>query len=294
MQRGVGRWRPALLFALFPTILAVLLWAWPAAVAQAQTPSPTFSLEQVNPPQSPPPAAFAADSFAQNCAPCHGETGGGDGPAVASLSFSPTVFADPSAVWPLSPAEMFFTTKYGRIEHLMPPWQSRLSDDEIWQVVLYAWSLHTDPTFVAGGQTLYGQSCTGCHGETGAGDGPNAQTTLPNFSDLNYAMGKSQEDWLAGWQVAHPEIGQDWTPDERRQALEYIRTFTYIPGWESGYRPGPGVIRGKLVQGTAGETVPPASEVTLEAYAHFNLAQTFTTTTDAEGNFEFDNLAVEE
>jgi mono/diheme cytochrome c family protein len=292
-QRGVGRWRPALLFILLPLLMGAMLLALCSASAQAQTPSPTFSLEQVTPPTTMPPASFGQSSFEQNCAPCHGPTGLGDGPTAASLPYSPTAFADPNAVWSLSPAEMFHVTKFGRIERLMPPWQNQLTDDEIWQTVMYAWSLHTNPTFVASGQTLYTQSCAGCHGDTGAGDGPDAQGTLADLSDLTYAMGQSQEDWLAGWQAAHPEVGQDWTPEEQRQVLEYIRTFTYIPAWESGYRPGPGVIHGTVVQGTAGETVPPGLEVTLDAYVHFTLAETFTATTDAAGNFEFTNLSVE-
>jgi mono/diheme cytochrome c family protein len=262
--------------------------------AQAQTPSPTFSLEQVTPPNAPPAAAFGSGSFEQNCAPCHGASGLGDGPTAVSLPYSPTAFADPNAVWSLSPAEMFHTTKFGRIERLMPPWQNQLSDAEIWQTVMYAWSLHTGAAFVAGGQTLYAQNCAACHGDAGAGDGPEAQGDLPDFGDPAYAIARSQEDWLAGWQQAHPEIGEDWSVEEQRQVLEYIRTFSYVPAWESGYRPGPGVIRGTITHGTAGEVVPPGLVVTLDAYAHFTPAESFTTTVDATGRFEFSNLAVAE
>ncbi|MCC6454550.1 MAG: c-type cytochrome [Caldilineaceae bacterium] len=292
-KRGVGRWRPALLFALLPTLAGLLWLALAGAPLQAQTPSPTFALEQVTPPTVPPAAAFGRGSYEQNCAPCHGLNGLGDGPTSASLPYSPTLFADPDAIWGLSPAEMFHTTKFGRIERLMPPWQNQLSDEQIWQTVMYAWSLHTEPAFVTGGQTLYAQNCAGCHGESGAGDGPDAPVDLPDFSDLTYAMTRSQEDWLAGWQAAHSEIGQGWTVDEQRQVLEYLRTFSYIPAWESGYKPGPGVLRGRVTQGTAGIDLPQGLAVTLEAYAQFTLAETFTTTVDAEGNFEFTNLAVD-
>ena len=51
----------------------------------------------------------------------------------------PTVFSDPPAVWTLSPAELFYATKFGRIEKLMPPWRNSLDDEQIWQVVYYAW-----------------------------------------------------------------------------------------------------------------------------------------------------------
>lgn len=294
-QRRVGRWRPALLFILLillPTVLGIALLTWIGSPVHAQTPSPTFALEQVTAPTTPPAATFGSGSFEQNCAPCHGLNGLGDGPTAASLPYSPTIFADPNAIWPLSPAELFHTTKFGRIERLMPPWGNQLSDEEIWQTVMYAWSLHTDPAFVTGGASLYAQNCADCHGETGAGDGPDAPADLVDLGDLTYAMAQSQEDWLDGWQTAHPEIGEAWTGEEQRQVLEYIRTFTYIPAWESGYRPGPGVIRGTVVHGTAGETLPPGIEVTLDAYSHFSLIETFTATVDAAGDFVFTDLAI--
>jgi mono/diheme cytochrome c family protein len=292
--QGVGRWRPALLFILLPMLVGLTFVTWMGVPVHAQEPSPTFAAEQVTVPTTPPSAAFGRGSYEQNCAPCHGVTGGGDGPTAPSLPYSPTQFADLAAVWALSPAEMFHTTKFGRIERLMPPWQSQLSDDEIWQTVMYAWSLHTDPIFVAGGQTLYAEQCAACHGETGAGDGPNAPVDLVDLSDPAYAITRSQEDWLAGWQAAHPELGQGWSEEEQRQVLEYIRTFSYIPAWESGYRAGSGVINGTVTHGTAGETLPPGLEVTLDVYEHFTLIETFTTTVDATGNFTFTALSVAE
>lgn len=293
-MRGVGRWRPALLFMLLPTLVGVALWVWMSAPAHAQQPSPTYTPDQVVVPSALPAAAFGASSYEQNCAPCHGLTGLGDGPTAPSLPVSPTQFADPEAVWALSPAELFHTTKFGRLEALMPPWQNQLSDAEIWQTVMYAWSLHTEPAFVAGGETLYAQNCAACHGDAGAGDGPDAPADLMPLGDLENAIFQSQADWLDGWQAAHPEIGQEWSEAEQRQVLEYVRTFSYIPAWESGYQAGPGVIEGTVVQGTAGETLPSELIITLDAYEHFTLIESFTTTVDATGSFTFDELSVAE
>ena len=293
IERGVGRWRPALLFALLPILLGLLLLALVSMPAQAQEPSPPFDINQVTPPTTPPAASRGQSSFEQNCAPCHGVNGLGDGPTSASLPFSPTVFADPEAVWGSSPAELFHTTKFGRIERLMPPWRNQLSDEEIWQTVAYAWSLHTNADEVAAGQARYAESCAGCHGESGAGDGPDATGNLPNFGDLTYAMAQSQEDWLAGWQEAHGEIGSEWSLDEQRQVLEYMRTFSYVPAWESGYRPGSGVITGTIVLGTPGMEMPEDVSVTLAAYAQFTEVATFTTMADTEGRFVFTDLAVD-
>ena len=85
MQRGVGHWRPTLLFVLLPTLVGLALLFYGRAPVQAQTPSPTIAVEQVTPPTTLPAASFGRESFAQNCAPCHGDNGLGDGPTAASL-----------------------------------------------------------------------------------------------------------------------------------------------------------------------------------------------------------------
>jgi mono/diheme cytochrome c family protein len=296
-----GRNRPVLIFApllALPWLAALLLLvlgvtsSLPVA-AQQPPPSPTFDLSQVPAPAEPPAAQLGQASYLENCAPCHGEQGLGDGPTAASLPSPPTVFADPAAIWHRSPAELFHTTKFGRIEALMPPWQNRLTDEQIWQTVAYAWSLHTDPDFVAAGEMLYRESCANCHGAGGAGDGPDAPVDLPNFADLAYAMARSQEDWLAGWQTAHPEMGDTWSAEQQNQVLEYIRTFSYTPAWETGYEPGPGMVTGQVVQGTSGGPAPAPAEVTLEAYADFQPVAFLTTTVGSDGAFEFTELSVE-
>ena len=42
-----------------------------------------------------PDVAKGKEIFAQRCVPCHGESGGGDGPASASLNPKPRRFTDP-------------------------------------------------------------------------------------------------------------------------------------------------------------------------------------------------------
>lgn len=272
------------------------LWGWATGspvAAQQPPPSPTFDLSQAPPPADLPVGRFGRGIYLENCAPCHGQLGLGDGPTAADLPSPPTAFADPQAVWGRSPAELFHTTKFGRLEKLMPPWQNELDDTQIWNVVAYAWSLHTDAGAVAMGADLYGLSCANCHGAGGAGDGPEAGVDLPDFTDLSYAMTRSQEQWLSGWMQAHPEVGGEWALSDQEQVLEYIRTFSYVPPWESPYRPGDGVISGQVVQGSSGGTTPDAATVTLEAYANFEPVAVFTGTVDAAGGFEFVDLAVD-
>ncbi|MEZ4869627.1 MAG: c-type cytochrome [Caldilineaceae bacterium] len=256
----------------------------------AQQPSPEYNPNDVPAPTSPPLALVGQSSYQQNCAPCHGAQGMGDGPTAAQLPGPPTAFADSEAIWALSPAQLFHTTKFGRIEKLMPPWSNRLNDEQIWQTVAYAWSLHTTQKDVEAGAELYNQSCANCHGARGAGDGPDAPADLTDFSALDAAIFSSQADWQAGWQAAHPELGADWSEAQQHNVLEYMRTFSYTPPWEAAYHAGAGAITGKVTQGTPGGMDPAGLTATLEAYVNFSLVSSFTTTVDAEGGFAFSEL----
>jgi mono/diheme cytochrome c family protein len=262
-------------------------------VALAQDSSPQFDPTLVPTPASPPLASIGRSIFQQNCAPCHGPEGNGDGPSASGLPNPPFAFADASLTADRTLAEWFFTAKFGRMDKMMPPWQNQLSDDEIWEAVTYAWSLHTSESAVTDGAALYADSCTACHGETGAGDGPEATGSMPDFSDIGYTITRSQNDWIAGWQDAHPDIGADWSADQRQNVLEYVRTFSYSPPWEPPYKPGNGVIRGVGQQGTPGAPDIAGLEVTLDAFAGFDPVATFTSTLDAEGQFQFDGLMVD-
>ena len=281
--------------ALFLTVACVcsLILLFAPTALQAQTQSPNFDIDQVSPPNGSVSARSGGALFQENCAPCHGVQGDGDGPTAAELPSPPTVFADPQAVWELSPAQLFHTAKFGRMDKMMPPWQSRMSDDEIWRAVFFAWNLHTDQQEIAQGSALYAESCAQCHGPGGAGDGEEATESLPDFTDAVYAMAHSQADWLNGWQMAHAEVGEGWSSNDQASVLEYIRTFSYIPVWESPYRPGNGVIAGVVEQSTPGGPSVDGAEVTLDAYADFAPVATFTMTVGVDGRFEFRDLATD-
>ncbi len=278
---------------LFLFFCLALLGGLTGKSLHAQQPSPTFDPTQVTNPATPPLALFGEASYQQNCAPCHGVQGMGDGPTAAELPGPATAFADPAAIWPLSPAELFHTTKFGRIQNLMPPWGNQLTDEEIWQTVAYAWSLHTSQADTTAGAELYAASCAACHGVQGAGDGPEAGVDLLDFGELAYAVEHSQVAWQAGWQSAHPELGAEWTADQQAAVLEYIRTFSYVPPWGDAYRAGPGVIEGTVIQGTADGGAVAGLPVSLEAYAGFTPLAVFTTTVDATGAYTFTALATD-
>lgn len=264
-----------------------------AAQDQPARTSPPYDPAQVTVPTTLPFAAAGRASYLENCAPCHGEQGRADGPTASDLPGPATAFADAAALWERSPAQLFHTTKFGRLEKLMPPWANRLTDDEIWNTVAYAWSLHTDADKSAMGAQLYAANCAACHGATGAGDGPEATGAVTDFTDLTYTTFVSQAAWLAGWQAAHAEIGADWTQEQKENTLEYIRTFSYIPPWASPYRAGAGVITGTVVFGPDALQQVEGGNVFLDAYLGFDQIASFTATVGADNTFRFEDLAVD-
>jgi mono/diheme cytochrome c family protein len=292
----------AWLFGLLIAVLIVIAaFALGPQVALAQTqpagqpmpPSPEYDAAQVTIPLSAPIGLAGDPIFQQNCAPCHGEQGLGNGPTAQDLSGPPTAFADAAAMREISPAQMFFTTKFGRMQKMMPPWRNQLDDGQIWDAVAFAWSLRTNEPSVAAGKELYDASCASCHGAMGKGDGPEAEGTLQDFSDQRYAIFKSQADWQKGWDAEHPQLGAEWSAEDRDNVLEYMRTFSYLPPWESPYKPGEGVITGALVQGTANGAGVAGLPVVLEAFVGFNQVAVFTSTAGVDGGYRFENLATD-
>jgi len=87
--------------------------------------------------------AQAKDLFTANCAPCHGLTGQGDGPAASALNPKPAAFATP--IHAKLPDGYYFwrVTKGGSVPPFsaagsaMPPWEGSLTPNQRWLVILY-------------------------------------------------------------------------------------------------------------------------------------------------------------
>ena len=89
--------------------------------------------------------AAGAQSYTKTCALCHGATGNGDGKlaaATAAYGARPSNLTDD--VWDhgSSDGEIFSGVKNGTPPELfMGPWDGRLTDTEMWNVVNYVRSL---------------------------------------------------------------------------------------------------------------------------------------------------------
>lgn len=85
-------------------------------------------------------AARGQQLWEQDCMPCHGHEGRGDGPATASLKKQPkdlTRIAPP----PIFP-DGVLAYRIANGGEVMPAWKSVLSDSEIWDLVSYIRSQH--------------------------------------------------------------------------------------------------------------------------------------------------------
>ena len=157
------KFSPLILFI----VAAITLTACNFTLAQDVTPPPDYvpptpvpTLGPLFPAQAP-STENGALIFAEKCAACHGETGLGDGEQGIKLNVTVPAFGLPEIARPASPAQWYRVVTQGNIERFMPPFVS-LSDQERWDVVAYAMTLHTSEEEIAKGQELFETNCADC------------------------------------------------------------------------------------------------------------------------------------
>ncbi len=101
--------------------------------------------------------------FAEHCTDCHGASGDGKGSLVVAGSVNqPLDLTDQALVAVASPLEFFDIITVGKLEKLMPPWQDALSEEQRWDVALYAYTLRYDDVLLAQGEALWKRLCVDC------------------------------------------------------------------------------------------------------------------------------------
>jgi mono/diheme cytochrome c family protein len=124
------------------------------------SPTPEPTLGPLYPAQAPDVDKGAA-IYAEKCAPCHGETGMGDGRQGIQLNVTVPAFGLSEVARPASLAKWYAMVTRGNIERFMPPFLS-LSDQERWDVAAYAMTLHTTREELALGKELFETNCANC------------------------------------------------------------------------------------------------------------------------------------
>jgi mono/diheme cytochrome c family protein len=274
--------------ALIVVILLAALLMWPAA-GQAQDPVL---------PAATPDGFPGLELYAERCANCHGATGAGDGELIAQTDNPAPMPFDAAYIRQAMPSVMFQQITNGEAAVGMPPFgpasSNPIDEPGRWNLVAAVYSLATPPEDVAAGQEIYTAQCSACHGDVGAGDGPDAATTDPvagPLNDITYWFNRSNDTVFT--ELSTDQISAhsfQLEENELRRVIDFARTFSYVYA-DPAVLTEPiaaGVISGVLTNGTSGAPLA-ATEVELRAFTpELEQTLTLTTTTDATGAFRFD------
>ena len=172
------------------------------------------------------------------------------------------------------------------MENLMPPWKEALSEQEIWDVAAYVWSLHLDATDLAGGSTAFERGCIECHGNDGAGI---VQTPpVPDLAD-NQWLAANQAEYLAAVTASsHPQI-EELSEVEIKLAAEIARDFSLGFGLAATNVSGDGSIDVLVENATTGEK-PGGLTVRLYVFEGDSFVSSRSAETDANGRARFEVL----
>jgi len=200
-------------------IIAVFLAACNFTLAQDVTPPPDYVPPTPAPtmgplyPASAPDVANGAAIFTEKCAACHGKTGLGDGEQGKQLPVPVAALGLPAIAQKASPSAWYAMVTQGNLDRFMPPFAS-LSEQQRWDVVAYALSLHTTSAQIEKGKSLFEANCADC---------------VKDFNNVKMMSALSENDIVqiikegAG---GIPAFGSKFTDDETLAVAAYIRTLT--------------------------------------------------------------------
>lgn len=175
------------------------------------TPVPTLVLV---PPQTPNIENGRA-IFAEKCSGCHGTTGLGDGEQGIQLGVTVPAFGLPEIARPAILADWYTVVTRGRMDRLMPPFNS-LNDQQRWDVVAYAMSLHTTEDQLAKGEEIFEANCANC-----STDFFKDQKRMSTLSEVELArIVKQGNDSV-------PAFGADLSDEDMWAAAAYLRSLSF-------------------------------------------------------------------
>ncbi|MDO8755133.1 MAG: c-type cytochrome, partial [Anaerolineales bacterium] len=203
-------------------ISAILLAACNFTLAADVTPPPGYVAPPPAPtlgplyPASAPDIENGAAIYVEKCMPCHGNTGLGDGPDGKQLPVKVAAFALPETAHKASPAQWFTTVTQGNLDRFMPPFFS-LSDQERWDVISYALTLHTTPQQIETGKSLFEENCADC------------AKFFSNQEMMSALSANEIVKLIKDGTGDLPAFGSNLSDDEAYAVAAYIRTLTFTP-----------------------------------------------------------------
>jgi len=312
--RQVRRLRHAAWFALLSGLLLILS---SCSLAEDITPPPgalpsSQGLVSPVPAEAIPPDQIdlqrGAALFSDQCAPCHGPGGQGDGPLAAQFSSPVPALAAPEIYRPASPAQWFAMVTNGDLQQFMPPFGGALSAAERWQVTYYALALGTPASSLAQASQIYAQRCASCHGAEGKGDGAGAKSLAAPLADLTKAStlaratGQDLYNLISqGSAQGMPPASSDLTEDQRWGLVAYVRSLAegasaqMVQGSGSAHPPaassGPSTVRvvGQVTNGTTQQPLA-GQAVLVQSYSGTAPSAQQSAISDSQGNFEVEGV----
>jgi mono/diheme cytochrome c family protein len=207
--------------AIFLAVGAILLSACNFTLAADVTPPLGYASPLPQPtlgplyPAQPPNLENGAAIFAEDCLPCHGETGLGDGPQGKQLPVPVAALGLPGTALKASPARWYTMVSQGNLDRFMPPFSS-LSNQERWDVVAYALSLHTTPEQIQQGRELFESNCADC--------------ITDFFTDQETMAALSEDDLAKLIREGNDEVpafGVNLSDDGLYAVAAYLRTLSF-------------------------------------------------------------------
>lgn len=274
-------------------------------------------------PAVPPDPSSGAPIYAEQCARCHGEGGLGDGTDVSGLAAPVPAIGLPKIARLSKPAEWFSIITLGNAERQMPSFSS-LTDAQRWDVLAYVYSLSETKEIITLGQGLYTTNCTGCHGSSGKGDGPDAagfSKAPQDLTDQAWAAGESATDIFNiikdGVSPHMPAFGSQLKEAEIWALSAYLHQLTFaspVTATAAGAYPAPaegqasvltpyplpaqtaiptlitsGTVRVEVVNGSGGDA-PADVAVTLYGFDSMQNTYSQTLTVGVSGIYTFTNV----
>ena len=306
--------RLASLSLLLAMLLAGCSLAAPAPVGtvrplEQQPAAQQQPVQPVDMPARRPNAAAGAVLYQEKCVRCHGERGRGDGVMAAAIQEqfkSPVAdLASDVVARARTPEEWYNVVANGRLQNGMPGFAGSLDIDQRWDVIAYAWSLAASPQQVERGKAVYAEQCAHCHGNSGKGDGKDAEGNLSDLSAFATLANVAPGMWDQAMASGHvPSFAGTVSEADRRAAIDYIRTFAYdypssepapaaTPSTSTGELPpvqappsAPEAVTGSIVLGTPGMSLPSDLKVIFEYQRNAdNEIISQTVPLDAQGRF---------
>jgi high-affinity iron transporter len=91
-------------------------------------------------PKDRPDPARARALYSENCAPCHGDRGGGDGPRAGELDPPPAKFGDRDRMESIAPYVFYNAITLGVANTAMASFRDAFTDQERWDLSFYLWT----------------------------------------------------------------------------------------------------------------------------------------------------------